>query len=159
MSELRIQAYEGPPPSEVGAGVEALAQVIFGPEEGGVLGDLGTRHRPLLLVACRGEEILGFKLGWAESRRRFYSQLGGVAPAARGQGLARRLLRRQHAWAREQGFERVRTKTSNRWRAMLLLNILEGFEVVGTELHPSDGLKIVLERHLEDLGECPPAAP
>ncbi|MBT9393992.1 GNAT family N-acetyltransferase [Hymenobacter sp. NST-14] len=92
-------------------------------------------------------QLVGCKLGYERQPGHYYSWLGGVRPAFRGRGLAAGLLGRQHAWAREQGYRAVRTHTYNRWRAMLLLNLRHGFDIIGTVQGPR-GLTIVLEKQL-----------
>lgn len=91
--------------------------------------------------------VVGCKLGYERQPGHYYSWLGGVLPEFRGQGLAAELLGRQHAWAREQGYHRIRTHTYNRWRAMLLLNLRHGFDIIGT-VQGRHGLTIVLEKEL-----------
>jgi hypothetical protein len=63
-------------------------------------------------------------------------------------GIASGLMSRQHDWCRAHGFAKVRTKTLNQWRNMLILNLKHGFEI--TETYPgTDGkLRIVLEKQL-----------
>ncbi|RPD46936.1 N-acetyltransferase [Hymenobacter sediminis] len=89
------------------------------------------------LVAC--------KLGYERKPGSYYSWLGGVHPAHRGQGLAAELMRRQHAWCKAKGYHSVRTQTFNRWRAMLILNLRFGFDIIGT-VQGGRGLTLVLEK-------------
>lgn len=90
---------------------------------------------------------VGCKLGYERKPGHYYSWLGGVEPAFRGQGIAAQLMRQQHAWCRQQGYRRIRTQTYNQWRAMLLLNLKAGFDIVGT-VQGSHGLVLVLEKEL-----------
>lgn len=92
--------------------------------------------------------IAGFKIGYEIDPSTFYSWLGGVAPEWRGLGVAGLLMDQQHAWCKAQGYETVRTKTQNKYRSMLLLDIRKGFEVTGTENDSARGLKIILEKRL-----------
>ncbi len=57
----------------------------------------------LVLVAENESELLGFKMGYELDNKTFYSWFGGVTPAARGHGVAQRLLDVQEKWALEQG--------------------------------------------------------
>lgn len=102
----------------------------------------------LLLIGYIEDQAVGFKLGYEHDREEFYSWLGGVLPDYRNLGIARDLMLSQHEWCKQQGYKKVQTKTQNRFKEMLLLNLQNGFEVVGT--HPADkhGLKIVLEKIL-----------
>lgn len=100
------------------------------------------------LVAHNERELLGFKLGYAESKTAFYSWLGGVKPQARRQGVARRLLHHQERWAADHGFETLRVKSRNRFRAMMILLLSEGYEITGTDIdvHSEDSAIHFLKR-------------
>lgn len=98
-------------------------------------------------LAFTEEKLVGCKLGYERKPGHYYSWLGGTHPDFRGQGIARELMRQQHAWAQSLGYHRIRTQTYNHWRAMLLLNLRVGFDVVGT-LHGPRGVVIVLEKEL-----------
>lgn len=91
--------------------------------------------------------VVGCKLGYERKPGHYYSWLGGVHPDFRGQGVAAELMRRQHTWCQAQGYRHIRTHTYNRWRAMLLLNLRHGFDIIGTMQGPR-GLTIVLEKEL-----------
>ena len=91
---------------------------------------------------------MAFKLGYKLNEREFYSWLGGVIPEFRGLGIASDLMKAQHEWARTQGYKRLQTKTQNRFRDMLLLNIRSGFNIVGYHSSDEGGAKIVLEKEL-----------
>jgi GNAT superfamily N-acetyltransferase len=101
-----------------------------------------------LWLAWVAGKMVGCKLGYERKPQHYYSWLGGVEPALRGNGIARELLRQQHLWCRQQGCHYIRTHTYNRWRAMLLLNLREGFDIVGT-VQERRGLVLVLEKKLE----------
>ena len=97
-----------------------------------------------LWLALQDERVVGFKIGYERKPGHYYSWLGAVSPQHRGQGVAAELMRQQHAWCRVQGYERIRTQTYNRWRAMLILNLRFDFSVIGTVQGPH-GLTLVLE--------------
>ena len=106
------------------------------------------QRSPLQLwLALTDGQVVGCKLGYEHKPGHYYSWLGGVPPSFRGQGIARELMHQQHAWCQQQGYRRIRTQTYNRWRAMLLLNLQAGFDVVGT-VQSARGLVIVLEKEL-----------
>ncbi|TGD83032.1 GNAT family N-acetyltransferase [Hymenobacter wooponensis] len=92
-------------------------------------------------------KLVGCKLGYERKPGHYYSWLGGVEPAFRGQGTAAELMRQQHAWCQQWGYQRIRTQTYNQWRGMLLLNLRVGFDIVGT-MQGAHGLVIVLEKEL-----------
>jgi GNAT superfamily N-acetyltransferase len=74
--------------------------------------------------------------------------MGGVSPDHRGQGIASELMRRQHEWCRNHGYKVIHTHTKNQWRAMLILNLRHGFDVIGTYADERGEPKIILEKRL-----------
>lgn len=129
--------------------LEALAVEAEIPEFKGVYSEERYEQRlagrpSLLLVADVGGQAVGYKVGYEERPRLFYSWLGGVVPEFRGGGVASALRERQEAWAREHGYERLRVKSKNQFPKMLRLLIGAGYSIVGTE-GSGDELKIVFE--------------
>ena len=94
-------------------------------------------ERYLALVYCVDGRDVGFKLGFALNAEEFYSWIGGVLPKARGTGAAQAMLEFQEAWARQQGFQRLRVKSMNRYPAMLRLLIRNSYQIDG--FTPGDG--------------------
>lgn len=94
-------------------------------------------------------ELAGFKAGFEIDETKYYSWLGAVAKPYRKLGVARALMQEQHAWAKNQGYLLMQTKSDNRHKAMMQLNLKEGFDIVGTE-HTSISpvLKILFEKKL-----------
>ncbi len=97
-----------------------------------------------LAVNTEGQPI-GFKLGYRRAPALFYSWLGGVIPAMRRQGVAERLMIRQHDWARSQGYKHVETRTRADNNAMIIRNLKSGFHIVGHDTDPN-GRPIVIQR-------------
>jgi len=112
-----------------------------------VLETLKLHRRRLLVVAHDEEGVAGFKLGYAERPGTFYSWLGAVAEEREGQGIGRRLMELQHQHLEENDYRLVRTGTRNQFRRMLILNLLNGFEVVGVRTK-SGSAHIQLEKRL-----------
>jgi GNAT superfamily N-acetyltransferase len=104
-----------------------------------------------LQIAAIDNKPVAFKLGYKEDNEMFYSWLGGVLPEFRGLGIATELMKQQHDWCRHQGFKKIRTKTKNKWRDMLVLNIKNGFNVVGTYTTDKGETKIILDKTIEGL--------
>jgi len=107
-----------------------------------------------LALAALAEDgtVVGYKLGYRTGNRRevFYSWLGGVHPFHRRKGLARALLRAQHAWAAAQGIRFVETHTWGDNAAMLILNLQEGFVAAGTLAGPDRaGVRVLLRKDLK----------
>ena len=79
--------------------IHGLAEKVFGTgiDDGGA-----WRFENMPDFQARvGEQLVGFKLGYAHTPTRYYSWLGGVDPEYRRQGIAGGLMHRQHAWLLE----------------------------------------------------------
>lgn len=88
----------------------------------------------LNLIAFIDHTPVGFKLGY-ERTGYFYSWLGGVLPAFRKKGIAKKLADAQEAWAKENHYASITFKTRNRHKAMLTFAINNGFNIIKTEEH------------------------
>ncbi|MCP2036424.1 GNAT superfamily N-acetyltransferase [Planomicrobium sp. HSC-17F08] len=128
-------------------GIIDLHESIFGCSED-LAGRIKEKKGLRIDVARQGKRIIGYKIGYALNREQFYSWLGGVDKAFRTNGIASRLMEEQHQYAKNSGFRAVQTKTKNKWRSMLLLNIKNGFDVIGTYADQDGETKIILEKSL-----------
>jgi predicted GNAT superfamily acetyltransferase len=104
---------------------------------------------PLILFYYEDEKIVGFKVGYERDPGVFYSWMGGVHPNYRGKGIASILMKHQHDWAREAGFEKVHTRTDSRFPEMIKLNKKFGFKELTRIQRDSTPEKIVLELIIE----------
>lgn len=95
-------------------------------------------------VARAGDALVGFKVGYAVTKDRYYSWLGGVHPDFRRQGVAAQLMEAQHTWLGEAGFSAVETATTPDNRTMLALNMRHGFTVIGN--YTRDGMRVLLAK-------------
>lgn len=109
---------------------------------------LTDKSKVLLISAFDDQKFVAFKLGYQLNRKTFYSWLGAIHPEYRGIGLGKEFMTFQHAWCRENGYEVVETKTMNSWPAMLVLNIQNGFEIIGIEKNSSGNEKILMRKTL-----------
>lgn len=134
------------PESTILKGVEGLYRNIFR-SEADLNGEMQTKTRLLTFVARENERVVGFKLGYERKKKHFYSWLGGVDEAYRGQGIASELMKRQHERCRN-GYQTIRTHTKNKWKNTLILNLKHGFDVIGTYTDDQGKSKIILERKL-----------
>jgi GNAT superfamily N-acetyltransferase len=87
----------------------------------------------LILVARVAGAPAGFKAAYEVSPKVFYAWIGGVLPEYRRQGVAKALLDAQEAWAIEQGYERIRVKSMNRFMPMVRLLLKNDYLIVGYE--------------------------
>jgi predicted GNAT family acetyltransferase len=111
---------------------------------------IDSARKLFTVLAIANAEIVGFKLGYWLDSTKFYSWVGGVKAEFRKQGIAHELTKRQHNWCRKNGFKIVQTKTLNRFKPMLILNIKHGFDIVELQRNEQNELKIVLEKDLNN---------
>lgn len=148
---LQYQLHEALPPEPALSGLIELLATIFTnqttPEIRADLADQQSRTGVQAQLALHEGIVVGCKLGYARKPKGYYSWLGGVHPDFRGLGIASELMRQQHNWCRTHGYTSIQTQTYNQWRSMLILNLRQGFTIVGT-LQGKRGLAIVLEKEL-----------
>lgn len=129
-----------------------LETLCFGPTEQRRIQEdsLEYKKNPLLILAKQDQEYVGFKLGYERRKGRFYSWMGGVVPAVRRQGVGRALMEKQHQVVSSLGYTSIRTQSSNAFRGMLILNLLCGFDIVGTFVNPkTHSVRILFEKDLQ----------
>jgi predicted GNAT superfamily acetyltransferase len=103
----------------------------------------------LILAAVNDNEaVVGYKIGYERKPGHYYSLLGGVHPDYRRQGIASRLMTLQHEWCKKKGYQSIQTKTKNKWRDMLILNLKHGFDIIGTYTDEKGEPKIILKKVL-----------
>ncbi|HAG92338.1 MAG TPA: hypothetical protein DCL41_10715 [Bdellovibrionales bacterium] len=109
---------------------------------------LNDKEGVILTYAFESDHLAGFKLGYRLNPTTFYSWLGAVHPDHRGIGLGKKLMLEQHRYCHSQGYKIIETKTMNKWKSMLLLNIQCGFEIYATETNDRGELKILMRKSL-----------
>jgi predicted GNAT superfamily acetyltransferase len=147
---MRIELYEEPLDAALTMETLALYASIFDTMPSQKTRDRLSESENLLLLLARDEQgrAIGYKLGYSKSKILYYSWIGGVLPGHRGMGLAMAMMDRQHAWAKAKGFQKIQTKTLNKWRNMLIINIKYGFEIIETYVGEDGLLRIVMEKDL-----------
>jgi predicted GNAT superfamily acetyltransferase len=109
---------------------------------------LHTKEDIVLNVCYKDDVLIGFKVGYRYSENTFYSWVGGVIEQERNKGIAQKLMELQHASAKEKGYQKVRTKSMNRFKPMMILNLKNGFDIVQVYTNESQQTKIVFEKTL-----------
>jgi len=110
------------------------------------------QHKDQVLLICvfDGDKLIGFKIGYELDILRYYSWLGAVDENYRGLGIAKILMHEQHQWALHKKYKYIETKSENRFKAMIALNIFSGFEIVGTETSTRGQIKILFRKKLNN---------
>jgi predicted GNAT superfamily acetyltransferase len=103
---------------------------------------------PLILIAYVNNKPAGFKVGYKENDY-FYSWMGGVLPEHRRKGIANRLSKNQEDWIIKMEIKKIRFKTQNKFKGMLIFALKNGFSILGTvPFEGVEGFKILLEKKL-----------
>lgn len=107
--------------------IRQLNRVIFQEER---IINTFDREDLLMYLAYVGEQAVGFKVGYRESRHTYYSAKGGVLPAWRRRGISRLLLHAMMQDVRKKGYRRFAYDTfPNKHPGMTVLGLAEGFSV------------------------------
>jgi len=110
--------------------------------------ELRQKASLLLTVALQGAKVIGFKVGYAVDAKHFQSWLGGVQEQYRNIGVGNELTKMQHEWCRNKKLQFIRTWTQNESKAMLVLNIKNGFDILGTYVENDGQIKILMQKRL-----------
>lgn len=102
------------------------------------------------ILAYDNETLVGFKIGYPYNEITFYSWIGGVLPKYRQQSIAHLLAEYQESVAKSQGFKILRTKSMNRFKPMMILNLKRGFNITNIYTNTKEQTKIVFEKLLTD---------
>ena len=139
--------YHSIPDTDVLEGILELHRDIFETSYD-LINNMTQKNQLLVITAMDGKKLIGYKIGYALDSNKFYSWLGGVDANYRKFGVASMLMEMQHQYLKENGYGVVQTKTMNKWRNMLVLNIKNGFDVIDTYTNDKGLHKIVLEKKL-----------
>ena len=135
------------PDGDVLNSILELHKVIFGTSDD-LINKMFSKPQLLVITAMDDNKVIGYKIGYAIDSNKFYSWLGGVDTEYRKHGIASKLMEKQHQYLKDNGYDVVQTKTMNKWRSMLVLNIKNGFDVIDTYIDEKGIHKIVLEKSL-----------
>lgn len=115
--------------------IKRLNRVIFKEER---IINTFDRLDLLMLLACLGDEPVGFKIGYRESPHTFYSAKGGVLAAYRRRGISRRLLYEMIERIRTRGYRVLAYDTfPNMHPGMTIMGLVEGFRVTRADYNPT----------------------
>lgn len=144
--QITYQIIENMPDSIIISEILLLHEKIF--QSKSLLEDIEKKHSLLFVLAMIGKQVVGYKIGYELNTKKFYSWLGGVDENYRNYGIATKLMAIQHRYLVQKGYKVVQTKTKNKWRGMLILNIKNGFDIIGTYTDVYGEPKIILEKNL-----------
>ena len=105
-----------------------------------------TKENILILIAYDNEIPIGFKIGYRYNETTFYSWVGGVLENYRKKGVAKQLAKLQENWCKKKQFSKIRTKSMNKFKSMLILNLKNDFNIVQVYTNQKKQTKIVFEK-------------
>lgn len=107
-----------------------------------------SKNKIIILVAYKEKAIVGYKIGYEMDSSTFYSWLGGVEKNNRNHGIAQKLMDKQVSILKSKRYEKIQTKTFNKWKSMLILNIKNDFQIRNCYPDNND-LAIILEKDIK----------
>jgi len=141
--------YNTLPDAQILDGITKLHNTIFNDADK-LIKQMKSKPNLIVNVALDGAIVIGYKIGYSLTDTKFYSWLGGVDTTYRNLGVAAKLMEEQHRYLKANGYQLIQTKTMNRWRNMLILNIKSGFDIVGTYIDDNGETKIIMEKELSN---------
>ncbi|MBO0588553.1 GNAT family N-acetyltransferase [Sporosarcina sp. E16_8] len=144
---LRYKQFLKIPEDEIVDGILQLHESVF-KGSNMLVEKIKSKPKVLINVALDQSTVVGYKIGYELNSDKYYSWYGAVHEEYRGKGVASRLLDQQHCYLVKSGYQIVQTKTRNKWRSMLILNIKKGFNVMETFTDDEGIHRIVLEKKL-----------
>jgi len=100
------------------------------------------------VLVFHDEQLIGFKIGYPYNETTFYSWIGGVQTGFRKQGIGSKLAELQENFAKKEGYKKLRTKSMNAYKPMMILNLKNGFDITKFYTNTKGQTKIVFEKDL-----------
>ena len=123
---------------------------IFEDSDSSFFKDRFHKHSQITsILAYNKDELIGFKIGYPYGDNTFYSWIGGVLPNYRQQGIANELAEQQEIVAKSHGFKKLRTKSMNQFKPMIILNLKRGFDINEVYTNKNGQTKIIFEKELK----------
>jgi len=145
-----FKTLEGKPSEEVLQSILVVYKSIFNDYKLDFFKDRIYEKEGLIIVLCyQQKQLVGFKIGYRYNDTTFYSWVGGVLPKYRRKGIAKKLAELQEQKVQEKDYKKMRTKSMNRFRHMMILNLKNGFEITNIYTNDVGQTKIVFEKLLK----------
>ncbi len=148
-NKIRYSSIEGiPEEEELQSLLRLYTQIFKDAQPEFFLNRLGSKEDLLSIIAYSNKQAVGFKIGYRYDQSTYYSWIGGVIENFRKQGLGAKMAQLQESWVRKKKYKKLRTKSMNQYRAMMILNLKNGFDIVQIYTNQSDQTKLVFEKNL-----------
>ncbi|MCF6294937.1 MAG: GNAT family N-acetyltransferase [Flavobacteriaceae bacterium] len=146
-NSILYKTIEGIPDTEIYQDIVNLYSEIFEDADLKFFKKRVEKHAKLFSVlAYHDNKLIGLKIGYPYREDTFYSWIGGVHAEFRRQGVAINLAINQEEYAKTKGFTRLRTKSMNQYKPMMILNLKNGFDIINIYTNTKGQTKIVFEK-------------
>ena len=151
-NKLIYQIIEGQPSKELLDEILQVYKSIFDDYKIDFFKSRIDKKEDVLIVLCYNSDMLvGFKIGYRYNETTFYSWVGGVLLSFRQKGIAKHLAKLQEENVITKRYSKMRTKSMNRFKPMMILNLKNGFNIVQVYTNDIGQTKVVFEKELEVL--------
>ncbi len=148
-NSMVYQTFEGFPDNDIHQRMIHLYSELFEDADLDFFKQRIKEHSKLLSVLVyHNDQLIGFKVGYPYDEETFYSWIGGVLPNHRQQGIGTKMANIQEDFIRNNGFKKLRTKSMNTYKAMMVLNLKNGFDITKLYTNTKGQTKIVFEKLL-----------
>lgn len=148
-SKIEYQLFEGVPKKEhLSILLDLYSSVFKDAKIDFFTNRIYQKEDVLSIVALKKRVPIGFKIGYQYNKDTFYSWVGGILPSYRKQGIAQNLIDLQHTWAKERKYLKIKTKSMNRFKPMIILNLKNGFNIMSVYTNNHQQTKIIFEKNL-----------
>ena len=106
------------------------------------------KHDFISVLAFKDQTLVGFKIGYRYDDITFYSWIGGVLERYRKQGIGQQLFSRLEQELKLHNYSKLRTKSMNRFKAMIVLNIKNNLDIKQVYVNSKRQEKIIFEKYL-----------
>lgn len=145
--KFTFKIIEGVPSKELVEDILVVYKSIFEDYKLDFFKDRIHQKENLLIVLCDYQnQLVAFKIGYRYNSTTFYSWVGGVLPEQRHKGIAKQLAQLQEEKVKAKGYQTLRTKSMNRFKPMMILNLKNGFDIKNVYTNELGQTKIVFEK-------------
>ena len=150
--KLTYHTIEGQPSKELLDEILEVYKSIFDDNKLDFFKSRIHKKEGVLIILCYNSDMLvGFKIGYRYNETTFYSWVGGVLLSYRQKGIAKHLAKLQEENVTTKRYSKMRTKSMNRFKPMMILNLKNGFNIVQVYTNDIGQTKVVFEKELEVL--------
>ncbi len=145
--KFKYKVLEGTPSKELLQEILVVYKSIFDDYKLDFFKQRIHKKEGVLLILCyQQKQLIGFKIGYRYNDITFYSWVGGVLPENRKKGIAKTLAHMQEQKIKEKGYQKMRTKSTNRIKTKMILNLKNGFDIVKVYTNDIGQTKVVFEK-------------